>query len=324
MSGEEAAQVESAPRSKDHAVALDERERAVAVELGLVLPLRRGGRPVAQLREHRRELGRQRLGPSRRRELCGGDAAPGRASLERVDGHAGQDRLAARGDVAGVDEPVLVLDQQPALAIRRSHQRERALELHAAQEDAELPLLQAGEHAALGLGAVVEEVLPALVRGIRAAIPDDHLARPVLLLRNHALERGVLERVVLGRNGKPLVGGIQRWALRHRPRFEHAPGLEAEVEVQAAGGVLLDDEEQRPRPVGRRRRLGLGRRLEGALGGVLLQRFRECAPVPRLRPAPWRLAGLHRAALAGPRAASQSPAKRAANLGPAASSSCLK
>ena len=58
-----------------------------------------------------------------------------------------------------------------------------------------------------------------------------------------ALEVAVLERVILDLHGEPLVGHVVRRTLRHGPRREHAVHLEAEVEVQLAGGVLVDDEQ---------------------------------------------------------------------------------
>src|SRR5215207_8726692 len=72
-------------------------------------------------------------------------------------------------------------------------------------------------------------------------VPDDHASRAVAGL-DLALEAGVVERVVLDRDGEPLLAWIGRRPLRHRPRLQHAADLEAKVEMPRAGGVLLDHE----------------------------------------------------------------------------------
>ena len=48
--------------------------------------------------------------------------------------------------------------------------------------------------------------------------------------------------MVLGVHGEPVLVRVLRDAARQRPRDEHALVLEAQVPVQAAGVVLLDDE----------------------------------------------------------------------------------
>ena len=111
----------------------------------------------------------------------------------------------------------------------------------------------------------------AFVGRIDAAIPDDHFARAVLPGRNHAFERGVVVRVVLGLHGEALFARIERRALGNRPGLEDAVAFEAEVVVQVPGGMLLDDEQQRPAARLGEDRRGLGRRVEGALGRVFGQ-----------------------------------------------------
>ena len=67
----------------------------------------------------------------------------------------------------------------------------------------------------------------------------------VLAGRDLARERRVLERVVLDVHRERLGAALERNALRDGPRREHAVALEPEVVVEAARGVLLDDEDRR-------------------------------------------------------------------------------
>src|SRR6185436_13169646 len=80
----------------------------------------------------------------------------------------------------------------------------------------------------------------ALLRAPLAAIPQQHLAGAVLLLRDHALEFAVLERMVFGLHREALVGGVEARAFRHRPALEHALELEAKVVVQPRRRMALD------------------------------------------------------------------------------------
>ena len=174
-------------------------------------------------------------------------------------------------DVGRRREAILVLDQQPLVLLLGAHQRERALELLAAQQDAELALRRAlrGPRAppARGRGT---RWLPVFVRRVDAAVPDDHLAGAVLARRNHAFERRVVVRVILGLHGEPLFATIERRTLRHRPGLEHAVAFEPEVVVQRAwrNAAGRRTAAGRSRRTHRRRRLGRGR--EGPLGRVFL------------------------------------------------------
>src|SRR5213075_664611 len=108
------------------------------------------------------------------------------------------------------NEAVLVLDQEPVLLVGHAHERIRALDLLAAQEESELALLQPLSHAPLGLFVIVEPVLIALVRAVDAAIPHDHFTRAVLAGGNYAFERRVVERVIFGLRGEALFARIKR------------------------------------------------------------------------------------------------------------------
>jgi hypothetical protein len=79
---------------------------------------------------------------------------------------------------------------------------------------------------------------------IGARIPDLDRARAVLALRDLALERRVVDRVVLDVDGEVLQPRLERNPLRHRPAREDTVALEPEVVVQAPGVVALDDEQR--------------------------------------------------------------------------------
>ena len=85
-------------------------------------------------------------------------------------------------------------------------------------------------------------VVAPLLELVAAVVPDRHRAGAVLALRDRALERAVLQRMVLGHHREVVAPGGRGHALRHGPADEHAVVLEAEVPVQARGVVLLDDE----------------------------------------------------------------------------------
>ena len=133
--------------------------------------------------------------------------------------------------VAGrLDVRVALLDEQPVLlALLDLHERPLAVELVAAQLEEELALL--------------ESFAPILERDPLAAVPHDHAARAVVALGDDPLEVAVLERVILDLHGEALVVHVVRRALGHRPRPEDAVHLQAQVEMQTAGGVLVHDEQ---------------------------------------------------------------------------------
>ena len=113
-----------------------------------------------------------------------------------------------------------------------------------------------------------------------APVPEHDRAAAILALGDGALERAVVERMVLDMDGEPALGRVQARALRHRPALQHAVQLEAEVVVQASRCMLLHHEaETLGGPPSRSRRTGLlatglGRAREVPLGAVA----REPAP----------------------------------------------
>ena len=139
---------------------------------------------------------------------------------------------------AALRERIVLLDQQPrlvaalaaVLAAVGPHQRPAALELLAVELELEMSLRVA--------------VVGVAFRNPGSAIPQHHRAAAVLLRRDDAFEGPVLDRMVLDVHRQALVGGVEAWPLGHRPAQQHAVELEAEVVVQMARRVLLDDEGQ--------------------------------------------------------------------------------
>ena len=253
-------ELESAARAQLDAVLVDEREHAVAVELRLPHPVGTVERRVARFGEHRREPRRHRHDLARRNELRG--AYPVRRhDLEVLDRHGGEDRAVPKRDIDGRREAVLVLQQEPLLRFPGSHQRERSLELLSAQQEAQLALGEAFPYFALRRVAVVEPGGASFIGRIDAAIPDDHFARAVLARWNHAFERGIVERMILGLHGQSFLARVERRPFGNGPRLQDAVAFETEVVVQPPRRVLLDDEQQRAAGGGAkgRRRLGGGR-----------------------------------------------------------------
>ena len=134
---------------------------------------------------------------------------------------------------------VALLDEQPVLCVlgvgivapAGADERERAVELEAVQVDVDFALADRVG----GVAGRIDDV-------VDAAIPYDDRARAVVAGRNHAFEVAVLERMILDGDGEMLIGGIHRGAFRDGPRAQDAFHLESKIVVEAARGVLLDDE----------------------------------------------------------------------------------
>ena len=114
-----------------------------------------------------------------------------------------------------------------------------------------------------------------LVDLVGAAVPDPHLAGAVLALWGSRPRIEVLERVVLGVDGEPVLARSGRDSVGDRERGQHAIVLEAQIPVQA-GRVMLVDDEPPGLLVGLGRgsapsARGLGRGLEVALGAVAVE-----------------------------------------------------
>src|SRR6267378_6194840 len=107
---------------------------------------------------------------------------------------------------------------------------------------------------------------------IRPDVPDHHGPTAVLALGNHALEARVVQWMILDLHRQSLHFRIERGTLRHSPRHEDSTRLEAEVVVQRAGAVLLNNEE--PLDALSLPTLRLGRCREVALALVFAERAR--------------------------------------------------
>src|SRR5204863_9253777 len=87
-------------------------------------------------------------------------------------------------------------------------------------------------------------------RLVRAAIPEHDRAAAVLAAWDHAFEGVVLDRMILDFDGEAACGGIEARSLGDGPAPHDAGELEPEIVMEMAGGVLLNDEAQRPREAG--------------------------------------------------------------------------
>src|SRR5205085_2409993 len=167
---------------------------------------------------------------------------------------------------AGDGAVVVLLDQQPVLRVAvemRRDERPLPLQPTSVQPDGQ---------------AAVALLLDQLVRPL---VPDLDAAGAVLPLRDLAFEGGVVERVVLDVNGERSLPRLERHPLRNGPARERAVPLQAEVVVEPAGVVPLDDEDRAlallpPPPE------GLGRLLRVAVAGAA--RPPESRPAPRAPP----------------------------------------
>ena len=151
-----------------------------------------------------------------------------------------------------------MLDEEPVLlASLRLDQRPGALQLLAVEDEAELACGEAATHPVFAFGAL-ERAVAVLFRRIAPAVPNDDRAGPVLALRYDSFEGAVVDRVVLNHDREMLLVRVEAGALGHRPRLQRAVELQSQVVVEAARGVLVDNElERAPRPsLACRRRLG--------------------------------------------------------------------
>ena len=109
------------------------------------------------------------------------------------------------------------------------HQQPFALQLLAFEEDMKLSF-----------------VVTALDNFVGPDVPHHHGPAAILALRNRALEIEIFEGMIFSSHRQPLLSKRVRWTLRHCPRLQDAVHLQAEVVMQVAGCVLLDDETPPP------------------------------------------------------------------------------
>jgi hypothetical protein len=291
--------VEALAREQLHFAAVEARLDPIAVVLDLVHPFGSARRALARRGEARLDEGRQQLlpraahfadvgqgrlagalllGPRRmvdaHRSLCGN-------LLRRQPAQPGCRLLLGDLRIAWLaGKFVLRLEQEPRLGLLArlgpdSYQMPLSLEPAAVEREGEV--------------AFAEPVLRVELGRPRPTIPHDHRAAAVFAFRDVAFEREVVERMILGAHGEPLLPGRERRPARHRPALERAVKLEAEVPVQPARRVLLHHEgEAGGGALGLRRsfawhnRRRLGRAAEIALGRIGIERRLACARARRL------------------------------------------
>src|SRR2546426_1306825 len=116
-----------------------------------------------------------------------------------------------------------VLDHEPvtSLVLLRLHEDPLAIETLAL-------------HAQLQLVRLLLEQL------VGAGVPDGHRAGAVAV-RYHAMERQVLDRMVLGVHREPPLSGLERRTVRHRPRSEGAAHLKPNIPMEPRRMVPMND-----------------------------------------------------------------------------------
>ena len=121
------------------------------------------------------------------------------------------------------------LDEEPFVAAAELDEIPFAAEFFSGEDEVEFPFF---EIFGGGVGEGFE----------RAAVPDHDGAAAVLALGDGAFEIDVGDGMILDVDGEAAVAFFVGHALRHGPGFEGAADFEAEVVVEAGGGVFLDDE----------------------------------------------------------------------------------
>ena len=113
-------------------------------------------------------------------------------------------------------------------------------------------------------------VVAPFLRLVPAPVPDRDRAGAVFAPRDLALERGVLQRMILRLDREMIDGRRIRDALRHGPADEHPVTLQPEVVVQPPSAMLLHHETRVLSVLGSRRSVTpVGHRFRGARGRAL-------------------------------------------------------
>src|SRR6266850_842701 len=196
-----------------------------------------------------------------RRSSAARRSLSGRDMSDPGEEPARQDRSRfGRRDVDGARRvAVLSLHEEP-LTAARMHEDPSALELLSVEREND----PAFAH------RLVESLV--LFESIGPDVPDHHSPAAVLALGDHTFEARVIQRVVLDLHRQTLHLRIERRSFRYRPRRQDSARLQAEVVMQRAGAVLLDNEkplDALPLPA-----LRLGSCPEVALALVLAERAR--------------------------------------------------
>jgi hypothetical protein len=125
---------------------------------------------------------------------------------------------------------VALLDQKPLLfAFLQLHQGPDPVKLEAPELEQQLAFSQSRHR-------ILHRYPP-------APIPHDHGARPVVSRGNEPFEVAILQRMIFHQNRQALVRHVVGGALGNRPGTEHPIHLEAKIEVEIPGGMLVDHEQ---------------------------------------------------------------------------------
>ena len=80
----------------------------------------------------------------------------------------------------------------------------------------------------------------------KASIPELYRPATVLASRNGALEIAVIQRMIFYFDRQSFIVRIERWAARHRPRFEDSIELETQVIMETRRRMFLNYETKLP------------------------------------------------------------------------------
>ena len=143
------------------------------------------------------------------------------------------------GDIARDGSPVAMLDQHPLSSA--------AITLGPHDDPGAMHPLAFHDELQLALTQCLADLFEPLLRGPIASVPEHHGAAAILPFRDCALEIAVVEGVILDLHGQTPIARVKRWPLGDRPGLEDPVIFEAQIKMQMAGRVLLDDEAQ---PIG--------------------------------------------------------------------------
>ena len=140
---------------------------------------------------------------------------------------------------------IVLLNQQPLIAFASRparldvDERKVSVEPLAAQPDLQVAFLD--HRGGFGLGArnILSVDRFGRERFPRTDVPHHHSAGAVITFRNNAFEIEIRNRVIFHLHGQTFVPRIERRPFGHRPRFQHAFHLQAEIVVQPARAMPL-------------------------------------------------------------------------------------
>src|SRR5436190_18102647 len=118
------------------------------------------------------------------------------------------------------------------------------------------------------------------VNAVIPAVPHHHCASAILALRDNSFEVFVFDRMIFDFHCEMFFTSFPRQAFGQRPRFQHALHLEAEIVMQTARSVFLNDKTRRAFDF-RRQRLAscrLSSLLEVAFPLVFFERHSSLQP----------------------------------------------